>query len=353
VPVATHVVCRVITMQTPRAAGSAALSPSILLVLDAATGARVAERPLGSTVSTLAIAGPSLLLVELQPDGHGTVVRENPSSGDVLWSFRTSRPLPDLGSGLPVPTASVQHGVIAVDGPAAWALTPAGSLLGEWYPLGTRVPPGVRRVVDLTALPDERFAVTDATTGDDGVRVAGSVVTTGAPASGSERSGRDVPSPPDGFPIPGRILATVVDDGSAPDVVLTVPVGEGQVIALDAGSGRELWRVETRVGAGSVLIDRRLVVGTGRGVRGLDVRSGEVRWVAGPDVVPSGPDMLSDGEVVLVPVLQPGRRPALVALGITDGRERWRAPVPAGVLGLRPLGDRVLALTARDTVALG
>ncbi len=350
--VATHVVCRLLT-PTGRTAAGDRLGTSLLVVLDARTGVRVAERPLGSTMSTLAVAGPDLLLVELQPDGHGTVLREDPVTGSVLWSFRTSRPLPDLGAGLPVPTARVQHGLVAVDGPGAWALTSAGALLGEWYPRGTRLPPGVRRAVDLTVLPGGRFAVTDATTHDDGVRAAPSVVTAGTTGAGSTPSADAASDAPEVLTIPGRILVPVVDDGSAPDVLLTVPFGDGHVVAVDADSGRELWRAETRVGTRAVLLDRRLVVGTAGGVRALDVRSGQVRWATGPDVVPSGPDLLTDGEVVLVPVRQPDRRPALVALGITDGDERWRSPVRAGVLELRALDGRALALTAHDTVALG
>lgn len=342
---ATHVVCRLVSERAALADGAQGFAASRLVVFDARTGSRVADRPLDSRFSSLAVAGPHLLLVEVRADGHGTVLREYPVTGSVLWTARTSRPLPDLADGVPAPVASVRHGVVAVDGPAGWALTLAGFVLGEWYPQGPALPAGVRRAVDLSVLADGRLLVTDATAGRLGGSAGRVVTPTGRP--GRRAAGDDVA-------FAGRVLTPVVDDGSASDVLLTVPVGAGQVVALDARSGAELWRAGTRAGSRALVLDGRLVVQDGRGVRALDVRTGAVRWVGPPGVVPSGPDLLSDGEVVVVPVIERGRGPVLVALGLADGRERWRLDGPRGVRRLVVLDDgRLLALGDRETTALG
>ena len=332
----THVVCRLVTATAAPVDGSRRFGASRLVVFDARTGERVDERDLSSRFSTLASLGEDLLLVEMLPDGHAGVMREDPVTGRVRWTFRTDEPLPNFGIGPVVPDAVVQHGVIVADGPVGWAFTSAGSLIGEWQPISTRLPRDVRLAVDVTALPDGRFAVTDAALHPDRAR----------------RSTVSVSDARDGFPLPGRVLQPAVDDGSAPDVLLTVPLGAGRVVAVDAVDGRVLWRADARAGSEALLLDRRLVTVSGGDVRAIDVGTGEAVWTA-EDVSPSTSQLLTDGTVLLVPVLEPDTGPTLLALGLSDGRERWRAPVPEGIRRFVVNDGRLLGLAGREVVALG
>src|SRR5215218_8147882 len=125
----SHVVCRLVTESAAPVDGVRGFAGSRLVVFDARTGARVAQRDLHSRYSSIVAIGDELLVVERLADGHGGVMREDPVTGSVLWTFRTEQPLPVFGVGPVVPDAEIQHGVIVADGPVAWAFTPAGSLL--------------------------------------------------------------------------------------------------------------------------------------------------------------------------------------------------------------------------------
>jgi len=162
---------------------------------------------------------------------------------------------------------------------------------------------------------------------------------------------------------------------------------EGRVYALDAKTGRRLWRTATGpVGAPLALVDGVLVAETQRGeIVGLDPRVGTVRWrrklgvsripaVAGDSgtIVVATMDSLfrvsaKDGKVIrrapspgaiVSPwiehrgVLVAGTTDSLVvAIGPGDLRPRWRATLDAPVLDSpAAVGDTLYAATRRGTL---
>ena len=111
-------------------------------------------------------------------------------------------------------------------------------------------------------------------------------------------------------------------------------LGSARVLALDARTGREIWRHDTKLtGAmnrGVALLDDRVFVGTfDARLMALSAATGEVLWdtQVSPDSslysVTSAP--LAVGDLVVTGVAtHGGGRGFIVALDKESGRERWR-----------------------------
>lgn len=147
----------------------------------------------------------------------------------------------------------------------------------------------------------------------------------------------------------GSTLHPGADDGTAPGLVLMTPGTGRGLLGVDARTGAVRWEhtVAGAGGTGEVLVLASLVVvtvGTGStthpdaGLVALDAGSGAVVWehtdgdVAAWDVFTDGRRVLTLGQV--------DGTPHLVARDVRSGTVAWSVPVPAGAYGVWPLPDR-------------
>ena len=136
-----------------------------------------------------------------------------------------------------------------------------------------------------------------------------------------------------GYPLP-----PMVDDGSAPEVTLALRHAEGvdHITAWDVTTGDELWSRATSVGDPIVLDGRTYVLHDGR-VAAVDVRSGDERWDAPAGDRPS--QLATDGRHILVLGSGGGVR----ALEIDTGELVWEGEVDGAAFGLWPQSGVVMA----------
>jgi alcohol dehydrogenase (cytochrome c) len=136
----------------------------------------------------------------------------------------------------------------------------------------------------------------------------------------------------------GTIQATPIVANST--IFITEP--PNNVVALEAETGRELWRYVRRlpddlpvccgkVNRGLAILGDRLFLGTlDAQLVALDARSGEVQWevsVADPNdgfTITGAPLIVKDAVVVGISGGEFGIRGFLAAFGARDGEERWR-----------------------------
>ena len=142
---------------------------------------------------------------------------------------------------------------------------------------------------------------------------------------------------PDGDPaadvtVGGSLFHLALDDGSVPDLVLTV--GD-RLRAWDGSTGAARWSDGTVIAASSALIMRgRVFVASSTGVVALDGATGDKLWTTPAGRGWSlGPTMFTDGRHLLVPVdtIPTGGTSQLVAYDPASGREVFRADYPADV----------------------
>lgn len=143
------------------------------------------------------------------------------------------------------------------------------------------------------------------------------------------------------LPVPIGVLDPTVADGVLLGQAYRGPAGFAQVVAMDAGTGRILWRQEGQInwvrGHGQLLVEP----GPGATlIRDLDLRTGAVlwsrsEWRGSAEVAASPPAAAGDRVVVQVP------DGGLAVLDATTGRTLARGPVPPGI-GLYVIGDEVL-----------
>ncbi|QIK37419.1 outer membrane protein assembly factor BamB [Caldichromatium japonicum] len=134
---------------------------------------------------------------------------------------------------------------------------------------------------------------------------------------------------------------------------LYVADAPGRVVALDAGSGRELWRRETglKISAGPEVAGERLLVGTSQGeVVALSLQDGQELWrtSVGAEIlaVPRYRPDPSAGGRVIVHTLDD----SIYSLDAATGQIQWRVNYPPPVLTLR--GSSTPLLT-EDGIVIG
>jgi len=336
---AAHLVCRLVSASVIdaedgiyRPAGT-----TRLVVLDSRTGRQVADRTMDDPGVSVEPFGRDLILTGVLRDGRAQVTRQAAVTGEVRWTFRSTDPL----KGQQGPTwlyPSVQHGVIVVNGPVTWAFAPDGTMLGEWHLRGGDWAVRGGWGLDVTVLPDGRFAVGES----GGVGLSddqyGTVSTTDAR---------------DGYPIPGPVLEPIVDDGSAATILFSTPSGSGGVVATDLATGTRLWRFASVPWGSALVLDGRLIAVVSRELIAFDTRTGRVLWrVAVPMGNHSG-QVLTDGRSILVPMFDLGRGAVLTAFDPADGRTHWSTRLPSSTTFLAVADGRLVALTDRDLIALG
>jgi outer membrane protein assembly factor BamB len=170
----------------------------------------------------------------------------------------------------------------------------------------------------------------------------GRVVTRGSPPKGIAVLPNDVVIPLAEQPVP-----VVPDDGTAPDVILTLDTSPAVPVlaARSATTGDVMWRRTGSVLAALVL-DGTLYLGGAQGLAAVDARTGDVRWTR--DTGYSVNQMSTDGDELVV--VEP---PSTVsAFGLRDGSPSWSSDVEA-TEGIGPLASVDLAPGSRAVVARG
>ena len=335
----THLACQVLEAPAGGAGtqGTGPIAGMRLLVFDAATGTRVQDRAIASGFEAVADLEGDLVVLEILGDGRARVTRQDASSGEARWRWTSPDPMPHRAVGFSEPAAGIWDDVIAVDGPAPFALTTDGELLRQWPAERTATAEDGWR--DLTVLPGGRYALSDPGPGAPGTRYG----MVSSWAGGDE----------DGFAIPGPLLVLEVDDRSAVDVLLTAPPGSTQVVAVDAQTGRTRWTADKSPTAEALVVDRRLVTASPDGIVALDTRTGDRLWTAMDGKTMADQGLLTDGVVALVPHLNENADSTLTALELTDGRVRWTVTGPEAVRGYGPMGGRLIAFQDEQAVGLG
>lgn len=150
--------------------------------------------------------------------------------------------------------------------------------------------------------------------------------------------------------VDGIVMVPRVDDGSAPDLVVTV---DRTTRGFDARTGKQLWESPDPLSGIYLLRDGDVVGSSGQDVLvSIDGRTGAVHHRAAllPDTLPLSP--VTDGPTYLT-ILRgaPSDSPRLVAVS-ADGDDRsWDVRLPGGLLGLSQLG-RHLVGSDRDGTLL-
>jgi len=306
-----------------------------IVFLDVATGVQVSSVTLdGELLYSDSVDGNTVLSF-VRSDAGVTVLRLDPHTGEVLWTYRSD------------------PGVL-----------PQG-VFGSWN-YGTV--DGVLRIdgeFDLSIALDDGTVVASSPsdTADPTVPVArladGGTVEWAHEPTGSDGTVRVLE--PDGtvrFEVSGSPWWFGRADGSAADVVLVQQQGSAgadaqgsQVVALDAATGETLWSVPDLNGMPIALIDG-VALTSGATAGAIDIRSGRRLWELPIDhSVYVG--ALTDGELQLVPVGEAGTL-QLAAVSVRTGTEAWRMPLPDGTTQVSAtLGGLVLVTTGTELIAFG
>ncbi|MEZ0448818.1 PQQ-binding-like beta-propeller repeat protein [Cellulomonas sp. ICMP 17802] len=279
-------------------------------VLDPADGHVVVRWPVEAG-SPLAVLADQLLVGHRDARGI-EVVAHDPRTGDERWRY--AEPLvPDPGAS---PGAAPER---------FWTFFAAGDVLAfsNGGALALLSSTGEKVRDDLRPGDGGRAFSTDPTTGDLVMTVY----------AGTDDHETTVLLSTDGDPggdrmLDGRLLATVVDDGTVPGLVLTA---DGRLHAWDRATGRPRWTADVLPGDDALVVRGRVYVTTASSLVALDGRTGETDWETPADLGLGGP-LATDGRHVLVPstwgAADGGR---LTAYDLATGAEVRRIPYPPGV----------------------
>lgn len=151
--------------------------------------------------------------------------------------------------------------------------------------------------------------------------------------------------------VDGIVMVPRVDDGSAPDLVVTV---DRTTRGFDARTGQQLWEAPDPLSGIYLLRDRHVVGSSGQDVLvAIDARTGAVHHRAAlrPDTLPSSP--MTDGPTFLTMLrAAPSDAPRLVAVS-ADGDDRtWDVRLPGGLLGLSQLGRHLVGSDRDGTLVV-
>lgn len=165
---------------------------------------------------------------------------------------------------------------------------------------------------------------------------------------------------PDGDPagdvtVDGRLVHTVLDDGSVPDLLLTA---DPDLRAWDERTGEARWTSDEVVSAHSALVMRgRVFVTTVKGVVALDARTGATTWSVETERRMTVTSIATDAHHLLVTLdpTTPGGEPGLVAYDPVTGHEEFRAPFPDGVTTVGPVQGTLVGMdqATNEYVVLG
>src|SRR5665647_644112 len=306
-----------------------------IVFLDVATGVQVSSVTLDGAVLLFESVDGDMVLSFVRSDAGMTVLRLDPHTGDVLWTYRSDPGvLPQGISGLR--SYGTVDGVLRMDGEFDLSIALDDGTVVASSPSDTADP-----TVPVARLAD------------------GGTVEWAHEPTGSDWTVRVLE--PDGtvrFEVRGTPWWFGRADGSAADLVLVQQQGSvgadaqgSQVVALDAATGETLWSLPDLGDMPIALIDG-VALTSGATAGAIDIRSGRRLWELPVDQsVYVG--ALTDGELVLVTVREAGTL-QLVALSVRTGSEAWRMRLPVGTSEVSSkLGGLVLAMAGNEIIAFG
>ncbi len=127
------------------------------------------------------------------------------------------------------------------------------------------------------------------------------------------------------------------------------------MVAVDSGTGEEIWRAGESTGTDSwtpLLQSDGRALSYGADARMRDLATGREIWRLEVSDMVSVPGAVSDGDLIVLPVPEDDGGLALVAVSLAVGEERWRVPAPDGTVTLTPAAQDglVLVTTMSDEV---
>lgn len=301
--------------------------------VDLGTGAVQGRVTVDGQLVGQAEAGGEMLLISRRVEGAVGVLRVDPRSGRVAWTWTSGpRVLPVQAPGSWTWSLDEDGDVLQIDGVRSVAVSVDDGAEAEPGP-GPRG--GTWTDTFRMASGQVVAAVHDLTTA--GVRI--DVLE----ADGTTR-----------FEVDGSPWRIWFDDGSLPDSVVVQQehvagalVEDVALTSFDLDTGEERWSVPDSYSQPVFLLEGTAIVAAESTVGALDAVAGEWLWLH-PAAGDMAFDPLTDGEVVLVPVSDGGR--ALAALDLRTGEERWRMPVPADAFGAHVAHDGTLLVTTGSEV---
>lgn len=281
-----------------------------LLVLDARDGSVVAdlsEAVDGWVSASLAVLGDLVVVAGAQ--GDGVHVRALAVDGTVAW-----------GATFPSTTTTAFGAQVELDATADRLVV---------------VTPDAVRLLDAVGGTSREVAMRS----DDYVRgVAGDAVVVQTLSGGTL-----VVRPGGVVRVAGDWVELAVDDGSAPGLLLTM---DGSTLRAWDEAGDARWQADVTVPEfQALLLEGRVIAGSGTDVVAVDATTGDELWRAGSLLPGSG--ITTDGRSVLVLAPRPGRSApeGVVALDARDGDVLWRTTLPESVDSLRSVHGVLVAFT--------
>lgn len=149
---------------------------------------------------------------------------------------------------------------------------------------------------------------------------------------------------------PGDPVTLALDDGSAPDLLLTT--GSDGLRGWDR-EGRPAWTTDLPVtGVFPMVLDGRVLAGGPQFTVAIDPRTGDELWRT--TLPGSHEGLLTDGRhLVALATLPTSTAHELVGVDRRDGTVLWRTPAPEGVDSLRSVHGVLVGDRANGVVVLG
>ncbi|MCL3859787.1 PQQ-binding-like beta-propeller repeat protein [Actinotalea sp. K2] len=300
-----------------------------VVVVDSATGTTVHDVTVDGVLLTAEPVGRDLLLALGLPDGRVRVSRWDLGTGAWRW---------DHVAATPAQAGQVGAGVAVGRGPDVLRIGDLSLDLAT----GEEVDPTIARRAPLRY--QEHLL-------PGGARASWSWYPEGRSGRGritSTGSARTVP-------LAGPPLVPPLTDTSQPGTLVVLTTRGDRLRGVDLRSGQVRWSRpfwgDAAVQA-TAQVDGVMVLDDGATVTALDVRTGETLWEASVEPAVTRESALTDGTVVVLPVRDAGAL-LLEARRIVDGEVVWRAGAPPGTVALAVVDHHLLASTGDEVVGLG
>ncbi|MBB2923480.1 PQQ-binding-like beta-propeller repeat protein [Cellulomonas cellasea] len=301
-----------------------------VIVLDPATGEVERTVRLDMALLTSVVTEDALAGIARDEAGYVLAAGWSLLTGEKLWSYRSTRPHPDgwLGNQGTSFWADAD-GLYAVGRDWAVGLDPA---TGEALAAGPAGAAGDQQLDRFTALDGTVVEV---------VHRDGEVRTEARGPDGGTRWTRDT-----------HAVRSLADDGTAGGLLLTARDGTGAE-AVDLRTGERIWASdEIRLFglAGPLVLSGLVIASTGHqddaGLVALDADTGRVVWRTAEEDGAPGSELFTDGARVLVLGEVDGAL-HLVARDVRTGAVAWRTAVPPDSTDVQLLPDRTVLVGGR------
>ncbi|WP_421740440.1 PQQ-binding-like beta-propeller repeat protein [Cellulomonas sp.] len=309
---------------------------SRVVLLDTDDGAVLADHPAPGAVAFT--ARPGLAVVGVPVEGGGLVVTASDlDSGQQRWQTMLPSAPHDADDDLYVDgrtsVLGTADGVAVIQSPGRMTLLDGeGAVVrsGIDARAGYEVDPVTRAVAAMSFAPDGLLRTTFLSREPD-------VMLTGS-----------------------RVLLSA-DDGSVPGLVL---MSDTTVRAYDRGRSTPRWSIRDATARNALVLRGRVYLSTETGLLAVDARTGEELWRVSAPTGRSTGAVVTDGRHLLSAQQRPdatGKVPQddwpqvdeLVAYRLTDGVEDWRTDLPDGLFGIWSTGSTLVGSGDAGAVTLG